>query len=50
MSEVYGFPDVNSEAISAMLLKRLTVTNYRSKFHTLVYLEEMESSRKIISE
>ena len=50
MSKLYGFPDEHSEIITTVLHKCLTVTNYHSKFHTLVYLEEMESSRKIIKE
>lgn len=50
LNNVYGYPDEHSEAISRVITKKLTVDNYYTKYHNLVYLEEMESSRKIIAE
>ena len=50
LNDTYGFPDEHSEAISRVITQELTADNYYAKFHNLVYLEEMESSRKIIAE
>ena len=50
LNDMYGFPDEHSEAISRVITQELTADNYYAKFHNLVYLEEMESSRKIIAE
>ncbi len=47
---MYGYPDEHSEVVSRAITKELTVDYYYSKYHNLVYLEEMESSRKIIAE
>ena len=50
LNNVYGYPDEHSEAVIRVISKELTVDNYYTKYHNLVYLEEMESSRKIIAE
>ena len=50
LNNMYGYPDEHSVAISRVIAKELTVDNYYTKYHNLVYLEEMESSRKIIAE
>jgi hypothetical protein len=50
LNNVYCYPDEHSEAVIGVITKELTVDNYYTKYHNLVYLEEMESSRKIIAE
>lgn len=32
------------------IVEKLTEENYHSKYHALTYLEEIESSRRVISE
>ena len=50
LNNIYGYPNEHSEAVIRVITKELTVDNYYTKYHNLVYLEEMESSRKIIAE
>ena len=47
---MYEYPDEHSALVSGTLDQKLTEGNYQSKYHKLIYLEEIESSRKIISE
>ena len=47
---MYEYPDECSEIVNRAIAKKLTADNYYNKYHNLVYLEEMESSRKIIAE
>ena len=46
----YKYPDEINEFFVKSLTSPLTKENYKSKYHKLIYLEEIESSRKIIQE
>lgn len=46
----YEYPSEKSAIITNAIAERLTKDNYYSKYHKLTYLEEMESSRRIIAE
>ena len=46
----YEYPSEKSAIITNAIAEQLTKDNYYSKYHKLTYLEEMESSRRIIAE
>lgn len=46
----YKYPGEITECFVESLRSPLTKENYKSKYHKLLYLEEIESSRKIIQE
>ena len=50
LSDEYSYPDEESQAIYRAINQQLTMDNYYGKYHKLVFLEEMESSRKLIAE
>ena len=46
----YNYPDEVSPCFVESLEAPLSEENYKSKYHKLVYLEEIESSRRVIRE
>lgn len=50
ISMKYGFPEETCSSLLEGLSCKLTSENYKSKYHKLVYLEEMAHSRKMIQE
>ena len=50
LNNEYEYPSEDSSIISDVVSQKLTENNYHSKYHKLIYLEEIESSRKIILE
>ena len=50
LNKQYEYPSETSAVIIPGITEKLTENNYQQKYHKLVYLEELESSRKIIAE
>ena len=50
LCDEYEYPSESSAIVTHVLAQKLTAHNYHSKYHKLIYLEEIESSRKIITE
>ena len=46
----YSYPDEQSIVHDESLKSKLVLGNYKSKFHKLVYLDELAYSRKMIQE
>ena len=50
LSSKFQYPEECSQVIVQGVQRVLLIENYRSKFHMLVHLEELQCSRKIIKE
>jgi len=50
LSSKFQYPEECSQVIVQGVQRALFIESYRSKFHMLVHLEELERSRKIIKE
>lgn len=50
LNKQYEYPSEASAVIAPGIAEKLTENNYKEKYHKLIYLEELESSRKIIAE
>lgn len=50
LREQYEYPHEQCAAIKQAPVKDTTKENYRSKYHKLLFLEEMEQARKIVNE
>ena len=50
LCDEYEYPSETSAIITGVIAEEVTKSNYRSKYHKLTYLEEIESSRRIIAE
>ena len=46
----YGYPDEDSESVLRGVKCPLTTENYHSKYHRLVYLDDLEHTRKMVQE
>lgn len=46
----YGYPDEDSKSVLRGVKCLLTTENYHSKYHRLVYLDDLEHTRKMIQE
>ena len=50
LNDQYEYPSEDSAIITRGIAEKLTENSYQEKYHKLIYLEEIESSRKIIAE
>lgn len=50
LNKEYEYPSEGSAVITPGIAEKLTSNNYQQKYHKLIYLEELESSRKIMAE
>ena len=50
LCEKYAYPDENSEIITSGVQRCLSCDNYKSKYHKLVFLDDVEHARKMARE
>ena len=50
LCENYAYPNENSDIITSGVQCRLTCDNYKSKYHKLVFLDDIEHARKLARE
>ena len=50
LCETYAYPDENSDIVTSGVQSALMCDNYRSKYHKLVYLDDLEHARKMARE